>query len=64
MRFKASCTILIGLAVGVWTAQSASGQCPCEGDVNDDGVVNVIDIIRVFECATGVIPPNDPACAG
>ncbi|MGB2986171.1 MAG: dockerin type I repeat-containing protein [Phycisphaerae bacterium] len=51
------------MAVGVWTAQSASGQCPCEGDVNDDGVVNVIDIIRVFECATGVIPPNDPACA-
>ncbi|UCC31420.1 MAG: dockerin type I repeat-containing protein, partial [Phycisphaerales bacterium] len=38
------------------------GSCPCDGDVNEDGVVNIVDILDVYECATGLVPPSDPQC--
>ncbi len=58
VKFQAFCTILILLA----GAAGAQGQCPCEGDVNQDEVVNIIDLLHVYECAVGAVPPSDPQC--
>ena len=58
VKLRTFCAVLIGLAC----AAGAKGQCPCEGDVNTDGVVNVIDVLRVYECAIGAVPPSDPQC--
>ncbi len=62
MKSQVMRMFLIGVAGLVGTAQQTKGQCTCEGDVNGDGVVNIIDILDVYECATGLVPASDPKC--
>ncbi|MBI4717799.1 MAG: hypothetical protein HY763_08355 [Planctomycetes bacterium] len=39
-------------------ARALAQGCPCDGDVNNDGPINVIDIATVADCARGVSCSN------
>ena len=46
-------SVLLGLAFGICLSAGQAGACPCNGDVNDDGVVNVLDGVCIRECVGG-----------
>ena len=36
--------------------------CPCELDMNEDGHINLTDVLSVMDCARGVAPPAPATC--
>ena len=43
-------SIHMAVAAAVWPGtQVAGGGCPCDGDLNQDGTVNIIDILSAYD---------------
>ena len=46
-----------------WTVTISTCDCPFQGDINADGVIDVFDVVGVIEIAfSGVPDPQDAAC--
>ena len=46
-------SVFLALAFGIYMPAGQAGACPCNGDVNDDGVVNIVDGACIRACVDG-----------
>ena len=46
-------SVFLGLAFGIHMPAGQASACPCNGDVDDDGVVNLLDAVCIRECVGG-----------
>ena len=53
-RFAWTCPVAIGLFAFLNVPQRTLAGCACQADVNNNGVMNIVDVAIVADCANGV----------